>query len=109
MHTHTHIYIYTHTHIYIQIHTHIYIYIHNIDIYTHIPFIVSANNLDSVELEYTMVTARESLASMTARDALNPYEIVPDSDGMENMYATVGIENISFFSCGFTMYYFAKV
>ena len=107
MHTHTHTYIYTDTHIYIyiQIHTHIYI---NIDIYTHIPFVVSANNLDSVELEYTMVTARESLASMTARDALNPYEIVPDSDGMENMYATVGIENISFFSCVFTVYYFAK-
>ncbi|XP_046374342.2 uncharacterized protein LOC124147672 [Haliotis rufescens] len=41
---------------------------------------------DNPEREYTMVTARESLASMTARNALNPYETVPET---ENMYATV--------------------
>ncbi|XP_041361890.1 uncharacterized protein LOC121377858 [Gigantopelta aegis] len=49
----------------------------------------AACNVDSEDREYTMVTARESLASMTARNALNPYEIVPDTDGAENMYATV--------------------
>lgn len=37
--------------------------------------------------QYSRVTARESLASMSARKALNPYEMVPD--GPENMYATV--------------------
>ncbi|KAI8776825.1 glutamic acid-rich protein [Biomphalaria glabrata] len=39
------------------------------------------------EHKYSKVTARESLASMTERNALNPYEIV--SDLPENMYATV--------------------
>lgn len=42
---------------------------------------------DGKEHRYTKVTARESLASMTARNALNMYEIVPDIP--ENTYATV--------------------
>ncbi|ESP03412.1 hypothetical protein LOTGIDRAFT_171503 [Lottia gigantea] len=36
--------------------------------------------------EYSKVSARESLASMSARHALNPYEVVVDN---ENTYATV--------------------
>ena len=44
---------------------------------------------ESKERCYTKVTARESLASMTARNALNTYEIVPDLP--ENTYATVSI------------------
>ncbi|KAH9512648.1 hypothetical protein Btru_039034 [Bulinus truncatus] len=39
------------------------------------------------EHKYSKVTARESLASMSERNALNPYEIV--SDLPENTYATV--------------------
>ncbi|RUS69419.1 hypothetical protein EGW08_022817, partial [Elysia chlorotica] len=39
------------------------------------------------EHRYSRVTARESLASMSARNALNPYELVNDMP--ENMYATV--------------------
>ncbi|CAL1545941.1 unnamed protein product, partial [Lymnaea stagnalis] len=39
------------------------------------------------EHKYSKVTARESLASMTERNALNPYEMVPDLP--ENTYATV--------------------
>ncbi|XP_025092922.1 uncharacterized protein LOC112563288 isoform X2 [Pomacea canaliculata] len=42
---------------------------------------------ETKEHKYTKVTARESLASMTARNALNMYEIVPDL--AENTYATV--------------------
>ncbi|GFS07208.1 hypothetical protein ElyMa_004724700 [Elysia marginata] len=42
---------------------------------------------DKPEHKYSMVTARESLASMSARRALNPYELVQDVP--ENMYATV--------------------
>ncbi|XP_005109098.1 uncharacterized protein LOC101860366 [Aplysia californica] len=39
------------------------------------------------EHKYSKVTARESLASISARTALNPYEFVPDLP--ENTYATV--------------------
>ena len=42
---------------------------------------------EAKEHRYTKVTARESLASMTARNALNTYETVPDLP--ENTYATV--------------------
>ena len=44
---------------------------------------------ESKERCYTKVTARESLASMTARNALNTYETVVDLP--ENTYATVSI------------------
>ena len=44
---------------------------------------------ESKEHCYTKVTARESLASMTARNALNTYETVVDLP--ENTYATVSI------------------
>lgn len=46
---------------------------------------------ETKEHKYTKVTARESLASMTARNALNMYEIVPDL--AENTYATVSNRN----------------
>lgn len=42
------------------------------------------------------MTARESLASMSARNALNPYEIVADLP--ENTYATVGCMALLLFS-----------
>ncbi|KAL8572852.1 hypothetical protein ACOMHN_011101 [Nucella lapillus] len=42
---------------------------------------------ESHEHRYSKVTARESLASMSARNALNTYEVVPDLP--ENTYATV--------------------
>ncbi|XP_076456410.1 uncharacterized protein LOC143290780 [Babylonia areolata] len=46
-----------------------------------------ASRTVSREHRYSKVTARESLASMSARNALNTYEIVPDLP--ENTYATV--------------------
>ncbi|GFN87375.1 hypothetical protein PoB_001388100 [Plakobranchus ocellatus] len=48
---------------------------------------VTSPSGEKKEHRYSKVTARESLASMTARNALNPYEMVQDLQ--ENTYATV--------------------
>ncbi|XP_059146418.1 uncharacterized protein LOC131933998 [Physella acuta] len=50
-------------------------------------FVVTTPPGNKKDHKYSKVTARESLASMTARNALNTYEIVPDLP--ENTYATV--------------------